>query len=315
MEILVYKGQQKMEIVGIILLIVGGIGFFYGFFMDISVSGVYNIGLLSDRQNTFVFSGVLAILGAIFIAINEIKIEPNKKKLLSSENIKKLFKNLVILCIVWYFLFYLPEAWHIGYYLREAWRIAYNRIGNWVVPLIGILLFVYFLNIYIFEFWRSSIFYRLNFWIFWFIGWALFFGKPPAQMEKNPVPIINLKLELPAPIIKAEPIKPELPEIPREMNQIELRIENKKEKNESKKEKKDLEIMKLEFEKKKKDLEMKKDKLKELNKSYRDAGDKSREADKADQFEEAKKWKDKSLKEYSEWKKLKAELDAKSSVP
>ena len=140
--------------------------------------------------------------------------------------------------------------------------------------------------------------------IFFIVCWiviAVFRGAPPAQMEKNPVPII-----------KAKPIKPELPAIPRVMDQMEPRIENKMEKNESEKEKKDLEIIKLELDKKEKNLQMKKEKLKELDKSYRDAGNKSRDADKADKFEEAKKWKDKSLKEYSEWKKLKAELDGKN---
>ena len=81
-----------MKIAGIILLIVGGIGFLYGFFMGTSVSGgwsterVHNIGLLNTRQNIFIFSGVLSVIGAIFIAIDGIKIKPQEEKNLPSSN-------------------------------------------------------------------------------------------------------------------------------------------------------------------------------------------------------------------------------------
>lgn len=56
----------------ILLLLAGVVTFFLGFNMDTTVySGgerVHNLGLMNDRQNLFIFGGVLSVVGALFFA-------------------------------------------------------------------------------------------------------------------------------------------------------------------------------------------------------------------------------------------------------
>ena len=61
-----------MKAFGILSLVISGLAFLVGFNMDTSVASglggrVHNIGLVNDRQNTFIFAGVLAIVGAVFV--------------------------------------------------------------------------------------------------------------------------------------------------------------------------------------------------------------------------------------------------------
>lgn len=65
-----------MKAIGIVILIVGVLAFLIGFNMDTSVAAgefglrrVHNIGLMNDRQNIIIFAGVLAVIGAIFVAL------------------------------------------------------------------------------------------------------------------------------------------------------------------------------------------------------------------------------------------------------
>ena len=65
-----------MKAIGIVILIVGVLAFLIGFNMDTSVATgefglrrVHNIGLMNQRQNIIIFAGVLAVIGAIFVAL------------------------------------------------------------------------------------------------------------------------------------------------------------------------------------------------------------------------------------------------------
>ena len=64
-----------MKAIGIVLLVIGSIAFLVGFNMDTSVATdfggrrVHNIGLMNDRQNIIIFAGILAVIGAVFVAL------------------------------------------------------------------------------------------------------------------------------------------------------------------------------------------------------------------------------------------------------
>lgn len=62
-----------MKAIGFLLLLIAAIAFLVGFTMDTTVAAdlggrrIHNIGLMNDRQNTFIFAGVLAVIGAMFV--------------------------------------------------------------------------------------------------------------------------------------------------------------------------------------------------------------------------------------------------------
>lgn len=96
-----------MKKAGWYLLMAGGIGFIIGFFkpptpvFDWLFGRVPYIGWLADRQNIFIFSWVLSIIGAIFM------LKPQEEKNLPSINkvamrkcpfCKEYVKNKAIIC-------------------------------------------------------------------------------------------------------------------------------------------------------------------------------------------------------------------------
>jgi hypothetical protein len=57
---------------GILLLVIGALTLFVGFGSDTTVATddgrrVHNIGLMNEKQNTILFGGAIAIIGAVFI--------------------------------------------------------------------------------------------------------------------------------------------------------------------------------------------------------------------------------------------------------
>ena len=64
-----------MKAIGILVLVVGVLAFFYGFNMDTTVATdfggrrIHNIGLMNDRQSIIIFAGVLAVIGAVFFGL------------------------------------------------------------------------------------------------------------------------------------------------------------------------------------------------------------------------------------------------------
>lgn len=95
-----------MKKAGIFLLMAGGIGFIIGFFkgptpVDWLFGSVYNIGLLAQRQNIFIFSGVLSVIGAIFmIRPSAAQNLPSTKKVAMRKCpfCKEYVKNKAIIC-------------------------------------------------------------------------------------------------------------------------------------------------------------------------------------------------------------------------
>lgn len=60
---------MNMKSYGIALLVVGALAFLIGFNMDTTYGGVYNIGLLNERQNTIIFAGIMTVIGAVFLGL------------------------------------------------------------------------------------------------------------------------------------------------------------------------------------------------------------------------------------------------------
>jgi hypothetical protein len=81
-----------MRKVGIALLAIGFIGLLFGLSMDTTVASddptrrIHNIGLMSEKQNVLLVSGVLAVIGALFMVRRSASIdtshapEPGLKK-------------------------------------------------------------------------------------------------------------------------------------------------------------------------------------------------------------------------------------------
>lgn len=73
-----------MKAIGIVLLIIGVIAFFVAFNMDTTVASdfgsrrIHNIGLMNDRQNIIIVGGVLAVIGAIFVAFARKSYQPTE---------------------------------------------------------------------------------------------------------------------------------------------------------------------------------------------------------------------------------------------
>lgn len=78
-----------MKALGVVLLIVGAIAFVFAFRMDTTVGSYHNIGLLNDRQNTFIFGGALAVIGAVFVGFGSISRKGREESAAPAEATRK----------------------------------------------------------------------------------------------------------------------------------------------------------------------------------------------------------------------------------
>lgn len=81
-----------MKATGIVLLVIGAIALFIAFIMDTTVATglgserVHNIGLMNDRQNIIIVSGVLAVIGAIFLGFARKDLQPIESAIDNSQD-------------------------------------------------------------------------------------------------------------------------------------------------------------------------------------------------------------------------------------